>query len=165
MVHQLHQVGYVHQPVDLSRYRQTGGVSQYRRTGPGQERFKKGNPFIRIPPFGLQMHSQQLLLLLPARNPEHTSRRCPGIHRTQSRYPEDRSQGYRNSAHRVAGVVVSYRYPRLAALPLHFPAMACLAEFRSGVPVKENRTREVADRALAQRPGTLFQGVEIDYSR
>jgi len=95
MVHQLHQAGYVHQPVDRSRYRQTGGVSQYRRTGPGQERFKKGNPFIRIPPFWLQMHSQQLLLLLPARNPEHTSRRCPGIHRTQSRYPGERVPWYR----------------------------------------------------------------------
>jgi len=140
MVHQLHQVGYVHQPVDLSRYRQTGGVSQYRRTDPGQERFKKGRPFIHIPPVWLQTRPRLPLLLPPARNPPNRFRRGPDLHRTHSRYPGDHLFWYRNSVRRVAGVVGSYHHPHRVALPLHFPAMARFAEFRSGSPVEVNRT-------------------------
>ena len=163
-MHQLHQVGYVHQPVDRSRYRQTGGVSQYRRTDPGQERFKKGNPFIPIPPFWLQMRPRLPILLLPARNPPNRFRRGPGIHRTHSRYPGDRLFWYRNSAHRVAGVIGSYRHPLRVTLPLHFPAMARLAEFQTRPRVKVRRCRQVADRALPDIRCVPLHTRNVDHS-
>ncbi|MCX6698015.1 MAG: hypothetical protein NTV84_10815 [Methanoregula sp.] len=67
-------LGYVHQPVDTSRFRQTGGTLQHRWIGAGQNRFKKGRPFIHTLPSGVKCvlgcrfscHLLAILTTLPA---------------------------------------------------------------------------------------------------